>query len=203
MNFHRGASIQQGAGLGSMFSGLFRALMPAARTVARSAAKTIGKIANNDKVQKVGKYIKMEATRSAVDSALEALEGKPVGAAAKKRLKTATKNILKASKRKLSPNNRGRGAPYKRRKVEQDQVPLFDDVDDDDDDDYEDEYEHFLKASKRKVSANNGGRGTKRKTAKSRTNYFKRRKVEEDQVPLLDGDYDDYEDEYDYEYEYY
>ena len=148
MNFHRGASIQQGAGLGSMFSGLFRALMPAARTVARSAAKTIGKIANNDKVQKVGKYMKMEATRSAVDSALEALEGKPVGAAAKKRLKTATKNILKASKRKLSPNNRGRGAPYKRRKVEQDQVPLFDDVDDDDDD-YEDEYEHFLKARER------------------------------------------------------
>ena len=154
------------------------------------------------KVQKVGKYMKMEATRSGVDSSLEALEGKPVGAAAKKRLKTATKNILKASKRKLSPNNRGRGAPYKRRKVEQDQVPLFDDVDDDDDD-YEDEYEHFLKASKRKVSPNNGGRGTKRKTAKSRTNYFKRRKVEEDQVPLLDGDYNDYEDEYDYEYEFY
>ena len=201
MNFHRGAPIQQGAGLGSMFSGLFRALMPAARTVARSAAETIGKIANNDKVQKVGKYMKMEATRSAVDSALEALEGKPVGAAAKRRLKTATKNILKASKRKMSPNSGGRGARYKRRKIEQDQVPLFDDVDDDDDV-YEDEYENFLKASKRKVSPNNGGRGTKRKNAKSRTNYFKRRKVEQDQVPLLDGDYDDYEDEYDYEYNY-
>ena len=191
MNFHRGASIQQGAGLGSMFSGLFRTLIPA-------AVRTLGKVAKSD----VGKYAKMQATRAAVDSALEALEGKPVGAAAKRRLKTATKNILTASKRKLSPNNGGRGPRYKRRKVEQDQVPLFDSADDDDDD-YEDEYENFLKASKRKVSPNNGGRGTKRKNAKSRTNYFKRRKVEQDQVPLLDGDYDDYEDEYDYEYEYY
>ena len=125
MNFHRGAPIQQGAGLGSMFSGLFRSLIPAATGT-------------------LGKYAKMEATRAAVDTALEAIEGKPVGAAAKRRLKTATKNILKASKRKESPNIRGRGrgakrknVKFKRRKVEDDQIPLFDDVDDVD---YEDEY---------------------------------------------------------------
>ena len=52
-------------------------------------------------------------------------------------MKTVTKNILKASKRKESPNIRGRGRGAKRRNVEDDQVLLFDDVDDVD---YEDEY---------------------------------------------------------------
>ena len=184
MNFHRGAPIQQGAGLGSMFSGLFRALMPAART----AARTLGKVAKSD----IGKYAKMEATRSAVDTALEALEGKPVGAAAKRRLKTATKNILLESKRKLTPNNRGRGRGAKRKQV--DQVPLFDDVDDDDS---EDEYENMMKAGKRTVWPNNRGWSAKRKNVKFRVNKFKRRKVKQDQVPLFDDVDDvDYEDEY-------
>ena len=141
MNFHRGVPIQQGAGLGSMFSGLFRALVPAAKT----AVKTIAK---NDGIRSAGKYLKKEATRAAVDTALEALQGKPVGAAAKKRLKTATKNILQASKRNLgeSRTQKRKGTTkrkhvrfqtnrnFKRRKrVEQDE-PLFDD------DEYDDDY---------------------------------------------------------------
>ena len=144
MNFHRGLRIQQGAGLGSMFSGLFRALVPAAKT----AATTIGKIAKNKSVRSAGRYLRKQATRAAVDSALEALEGKKVGAAAKRRLKTATKNILQASKRNEVPYRRLGGAkrknvrfqirnPKKRRRS-LDKRPLFDDDDenDDEDDDY-------------------------------------------------------------------
>ena len=104
MYYHRGPLIQQGAGLGSMFSGLLRTLMPAAKT----AAKTIGKIAKNKNVRSAGKYLRKQATQAAVDTALEALEGKPVGATAKKRLKTATKTILQSIKK-------GNDTPYTRR----------------------------------------------------------------------------------------
>ncbi len=144
MNFHRGAPIQQGAGLGSIFSGLFRTLVP----VAKTAAKTVGKIAKSKGVRSAGRYLKKEATRAALDSALEALEGKKVGTAAKRRLKTATKNILLAGKGVEAPYARERGTKRKnvkfqmgnakRRRKKIEQKPLFDDDDDhyDEDDDY-------------------------------------------------------------------
>ena len=87
-------SLQLGAGLGSIFSSLFRSLVP----VAKGAAKTIGKIAKNEGVRSAGRYLKKEAGRAAIDTALEALDGKTVGVAAKKRLKSATRNILQAGK---------------------------------------------------------------------------------------------------------
>ena len=46
MRYHCGPSIQLGAGLGSIFSSLFRSLVP----VPKGAAKTIGKIAKNEGV---------------------------------------------------------------------------------------------------------------------------------------------------------
>ena len=136
MNFHRGAPIQQGAGLGSIFSGLFRTLMP----VAKTAVKTVGKIAKSDGVRSAGRYLKKEATRAAIDTALEALNGKQVGVAAKKRLKNATKNILQASRNRIetpsskTPARKGTTKRknvrlptknFKRRRVEEE--PLFDD----------------------------------------------------------------------------
>ena len=136
MNFHRGAPIQQGAGLGSIFSGLFRSLMPMAKT----AVKTVGKIAKSDGVRSAGRYLKKEATRAAIDTALEALNGKSVGVAAKKRLKNATRNILEASRKRIetppskSPARKGttkrknvrlQTKNVKRRRVEEE--PLFDD----------------------------------------------------------------------------
>lgn len=90
-----------------MFSGLLRTLMP----VAKTAVKTVGKIAKNKGVRSVGRYLKNEAKKAAVDTALEALEGRPVGAAAKKRLKTATRSILQRTR---EPDS---AAPYARRQT--------------------------------------------------------------------------------------
>ena len=139
MHYHRGVAIQQGAGLGSIFSGLFRTLVP----VAKRAVKTVGRFVKSDGVKSAGKYLGKQATQAAVDTALEALEGRPVGKAAKTRLKNATKNILLAAKKatNTSPATRKRKfgkrrnvrvptRNYKRSKVGRE--PLFDDDDDDD-----------------------------------------------------------------------
>ena len=141
MRYHRGPSVQVGAGLGSIFSSLFRSLVP----VAKGAAKTIGKIAKNEGVRSAGRYLKKEAGRAAIDTALEALDGRTVGAAAKKRLKSVTRNILLAGKasrsarttkrpvkRKNSTHAVGSG---KRRKTKQKPLFYVDDADDDDDED--------------------------------------------------------------------
>ena len=138
MLYHRGPSIQLGASLGSIFSSLIRSLVP----VAKGAAKTIGKIGKNEGVRSAGRYLKKEAGRAAIDTALEALDGKTVGVAAKKRLNSATRNILQAGKASRSEQVPKRGvkrknAAYavgsrKRRKTKQ--KPLF--YDDDEEDDY-------------------------------------------------------------------
>ena len=143
MRYHRGPTVQVGAGLGSVFSSLFRSLVP----VAKGAAKTIGKIAKNEGVRSAGRYLKKEAGRAAIDTALEALDGKAVGAAAKKRLKSATRNILlagrgstsaQASKRPVKRKNSAHAVGNRKRRKTR-QRPLFY-VEDADDDDDEDDY---------------------------------------------------------------
>ena len=90
MNYHRGPPWQRGAGIGSLFSGIFRGLMP----VAKSAIKSIGKVAKSEAVKSAGRTLKKQATKAAVETALDALEGRPVGTRAKNRLKDATRSIL-------------------------------------------------------------------------------------------------------------
>ena len=71
MNYHRGPSWHQGAGIGSLFSGIFCGLMP----VAKSAVKTIGKVAKSDVVKSAGRALKKHATQAALETALDALDG--------------------------------------------------------------------------------------------------------------------------------
>ena len=139
MKFHQGPAIQHGAGLGSIFSGLWRSLVPAAK----SAVKTLGKIAKSPS----GKFIGNQVKQAAVDTALDALEGKSAGASAKNRLKTATKNILHATQytndsryKKRTALKRGNrkkvrqpAVKVKRRRIHQAQ-PLFDDYYEEDED---------------------------------------------------------------------
>ena len=101
MNYHSGLRWQRGSGIGSLFSGIFRGLMP----VARSAVKTIGKVARSAPIRSAGKALKKEATKAAVETALEALEGQPVGRKAKQRLKSATRGILLNAARQADTNN--------------------------------------------------------------------------------------------------
>ena len=101
MNYHSGLHWQRGSGIGSLFSGIFRGLMP----VAKSTIKTIGRVAKSAPIKSVGKALKKEATRAAVETAIEALEGQPVGRKAKQRLKSATRGILLNAARQADNNN--------------------------------------------------------------------------------------------------
>lgn len=135
MHFHRGLRVQQGAGLGSLFGGLFRKLVP----VAKTAVKSIGKIAKNKTIRSAGNFIKKEATKAAIDTALEALDGKKnLGSSAKNRLKNATRKILE-SQREQNLYSRNRGTKRKqanqqnwnqKRRRKRQTEPLFDDYDD-------------------------------------------------------------------------
>ena len=127
MNYHRGPRWQQGAGIGSLFSGIFRGLMP----VAKSAISTIGKVARSNVVKSAGRTLK----KAAIETALDALDNKPVKEGAKQRLKTATRRILLNAAKKT--NNEGNLPPSKKkRKLKQNypikkkrvkRQPMFDD----------------------------------------------------------------------------
>ena len=140
MRYHRGPPIQCGAGLGSIFSGLWRTLIPAAK----GAVKTLGKIAKSPKAKSAGRFLRDQVKEAAVNTALDALEGKSIGSSAKNRLKTASKNILHAAKysgepRKRTPSRKRRvkqpSVKVKRRRMRQ-REPLFEDDYYEEDDDY-------------------------------------------------------------------
>ena len=101
MNYHSGLHWQRGSGIGSLLSGIFCGLMP----VANSTIKTIGHVAKSAPVKSVGKALKKEATKAAVETAIEALEGQPVGRKAKQRLKSATRGILLNAARQADSND--------------------------------------------------------------------------------------------------
>ena len=100
MNYHSGLRWQD-SGIGSLFSGIFPGLMP----VARSAVKTIGRVARSAPIRSASKALKKEVTKAAVETAIEALEGQPVGRKAKQRLKSTTRGILLNAARQADTNN--------------------------------------------------------------------------------------------------
>ena len=108
MNYHSGLRWQRGLRIGSLFSGIFRGLMP----VAKSAVKTIGRVARSAPIRSTGKALKKEATKAAV----EALEGQPVGRKAKQRLKSATRNILLNAARQADSDNEYRAQNLSRKR---------------------------------------------------------------------------------------
>ena len=76
--------------------------------VAKSMIKTIGRVARCAPVKSVGKALKKEATKAAVETAIEALEGQPVGRKAKQRLKSSTCGILNNAARQADSNDKCR-----------------------------------------------------------------------------------------------
>ena len=115
MNYHSGLRWQRGSGIGSLFSGIFRSLMP----VARSAVKTIGRVARSAPIRSAGKALKKEVTKAEVETALEALEGQPVGRKAKQRLKSAIRSILLNAARQADTNNEYRAQNLSLEKLHQ------------------------------------------------------------------------------------
>ena len=127
MNYHRGPRWQQGAGIGSLFSGIFRGLMP----VAKSAISTIGKVAKSNVVKSAGRTLK----KAALETALDALDNKPVGELAKQRLKSATRSILlnaanKSDNKENMPSSKKRKKPRQNYLVKRKRIkrqPMFED----------------------------------------------------------------------------
>ena len=125
----------------------FQLSFPVTGYCVQGTAKTIGKIAKNEGVRSAARYLKRDAGRAAIDTALEALDGETVGVAAKKRLKSAQETFYSRVRRvgpsrSLREVSKEKNAAYavgsrKRRKTKQ--KPLFYDGDDDDDDDQQDD----------------------------------------------------------------
>lgn len=90
-----GQPYQRGSGLGSVFSGLFRAVAP----LAKSALKTVGKT----------------AAKAGLEIASDALQGRDLSESVQYRTKKAAGELLEAGKRKLSYSP----TPAKRRRRRQ------------------------------------------------------------------------------------
>ena len=90
MNYHSGLRWQRDSRIGSLFSGILHGLM----LVAKSAVKTIGRVARSAPIRSAGKALKKEVTKAAIETALEALEGQLVGRKDKQCLTSATRGIL-------------------------------------------------------------------------------------------------------------
>ena len=60
MDYHSGSRWQRGSEIGSLFSGIFHGLMP----VARSAVKTIGRVARSAPIRSAGKALKKRGDKS-------------------------------------------------------------------------------------------------------------------------------------------
>ena len=89
MTFFQGSQHQRGSGLGALFGGLFRAIMPAAK----SALKAVGR----------------EALRTAIGVATDALAGQNVAQSLETRGKDAASTLLDKAKRKLDDGQTGGG----------------------------------------------------------------------------------------------
>lgn len=116
--YHRGRRIQAGRGLGSIFGGLMRGLLPAAK----AAVHTIGRVAKSNTGKAVGRALKDAALKGTLD----VLEGGKVGDTAKRRLKQATKEIVKEAVHVNERKRKGSRPRYRtKRKAPRSQSPMF------------------------------------------------------------------------------
>jgi len=105
MFFHKGPRFQEGRGLGSLFSGLWRSIKPLA-TMGFQAGK---KLLTSDAAKKLGTTA-LEAGKDAIKNiAVNMLEGK-------KNFKDVAQEQLEEAKSKIAQGLRGGGRKRKRRK---------------------------------------------------------------------------------------
>jgi hypothetical protein len=148
---HRGQFLQRGRGLGSIFSGLFRNVLPMFSSIGRS-------IFGSPVVKNVGKSLLDSTVRGGLNLAADAIGGEDIKESFKKQLGSARQEVSDAVRREVQPKKlpapepgpgrRSRGGvpppPRKRRKksIKKKAAPVSvftersgDDGDDDDDDD--------------------------------------------------------------------
>ena len=86
----------KGVGVGSLFSGLIREIIP----VSKSAIKNLNKVLDNSSMKLIGKTLQKETTNMAVNDTLNYLNQKKIKKSKRKQLKKVAKNILSSSKQK-------------------------------------------------------------------------------------------------------
>ena len=87
---HRNPYLQRGAGIGSIFSGLFRSVMP----VLSSLGRTL--FGSTDAAKGFGKTLADTAVKSGLNVAADAISGQNVGEALKKHLGSARQEVAQA-----------------------------------------------------------------------------------------------------------
>ena len=86
----------KGVGVGSIFSGLIREVIP----VSKSSIENLNKVIDKKSIKLMGKTLQQEATNTAVNDTLHFLNKSKVKRFKKKQLKKVAKNILSATKQK-------------------------------------------------------------------------------------------------------
>jgi len=89
MNYHSGARLQRGRGLGSLFSGLFRGFAP----IARMGLQAGKKLLTSDFVKNIGRSALEGGKTILKDVAADLIEGNNVEENAQKNLQEARKKI--------------------------------------------------------------------------------------------------------------
>lgn len=115
MNYHSGLRYQRGAGIGALFSGLFRMLKPLASMGLSAGKKFVG----SSLAKKAGSTMLDIGKKAATNLLVDVLEGVPIKDSAEKQLDEAKSKIATAikgggRKRKKTVSKK----PCKRKKTE-------------------------------------------------------------------------------------
>ena len=129
MLYHSGIRVQRGQGIGSILGGLFRSILP---KVAKSGLRAAGKIARSDIAKDVGRQLRDTAQRSAVNMAVDALEGKNVKESLQNQLESAKQDIATSVRKRVKrqskrPAKKNKPAKSKRSNNKRKGSSFFDD----------------------------------------------------------------------------
>lgn len=113
----------KGVGVGSLFSGLTREIIP----VSKSSIKNLNKVIDDKSMKQMGKTLQKDAQDTAINETLNLLNQKKIKKSRKKHLKKAAKNILSSSKytklSSLSQSKKNKSITGKKRKLKQNRGP--------------------------------------------------------------------------------
>merc|ERR1712001_510358 len=94
MGYHRGVILQKGRGVGSVFSSLFRTLLPIGKAIIKSTPSIIKSTARNP----IGRKLKRSAKKLALDTAKNLIETGDIKKTLKKSVDDSKKEIADAFK---------------------------------------------------------------------------------------------------------
>ena len=114
----------KGVGVGSLFSGLTREIIP----VSKSSIKNLNKVMDEKSIKLMGKTLQKDAQDTAINETLNLLNKKKIKKSKKRQLKKAAKNILSTTKHKKSSSlsktkQNNKLSHNKKRKLKQNRGP--------------------------------------------------------------------------------